>query len=937
MMDQQENSTNMQLPLEEQAIQTLTKPWTDTPAKTLGSNSKDVINAKLKRINDPKVKDPAIFTDPTDRKAATLARAQRIIAGKKFQDLPESIDTKSTMVGTNIKGLVEKGNLPIWNRPRIQNDDGSYSSEYSTSFEDEQGREVLVPTVVNGKFLTSDGKKPKEGSNEEKEMFKAAWQHYLKTGENLGKFDNYKDADAYSEILHNRGTQATKNQVLADYYRKRVVPTYRDLGYAIPDQARWIQGIQSKNLNIKPEDFYESNSLIDHTRRISATTISSGVDLFSHIAVAGINLGQAASRQYLNLDKFFQAHHLSLGPEATEQEKKDYKNSWDQDLKEQIQKRSSQVINDLGFWMDINPSKSWTRYIDTFVGENLIQLPFYKAIGIPLKAAGVALESTAVGNLTKTLNYTKGGQFVANRLKDGAEALIASVVQGQSKEDVADNILGFWAIGSVADGATIAGSSLIKRFTAKTVAMGGTPLQEAVTQQAMHEMDSIKGEVVNPHPDISVDYPSRPKDFWFSATNPKTGGVNKFNVSTEQEIQRWIQHFEGHGYIDVKYGKIAKTTEESKKEWDNWRNEAVEEIKGSGDPVKTTLVTAEKITLSSLGKEKYGKAWNQLSQAQRALIKQDRDKLTSQAVQEVVYHNPDIAKSAATVSVINDEKLNSKLAKKNLEFYQKFGIKIPDAVHEAELDHTAKTTGINNIDNATKKVAKASKEVSTANTAKVNEAKSENPRQYASFKIDSLAYFKNIKSSFDEAKSKVNWEKDLQELSDEDLIKDLKEHSPNLKFESDRNAILWAYNYAKNLPKPFLSRIEDLLQDRLGNDPRVWARQAKELENHMENLAYSGYLSSEGNIFRSTNLEGRPTKWQRELSREYIQQERDEYYAAMAPYRKFHSQEVRSGYELLESLQRARTAAIYDQEPNKVKLLSQKIRTLASEKVTQLR
>jgi hypothetical protein len=111
----------------------------------------------------------------------------------------------------NPKGLREPGNLPIWDRPTVQNADGSHSSEYSTSFRDEKtGNEVLVPTVVNGKFLTPDGKKPREGSSEEKAMFQKAWQHYLKTGENLGKFDNPHDADSYANALHNRGNQSGK-------------------------------------------------------------------------------------------------------------------------------------------------------------------------------------------------------------------------------------------------------------------------------------------------------------------------------------------------------------------------------------------------------------------------------------------------------------------------------------------------------------------------------------------------------------------------------------------------------------------------------------------------------------------------------------------------------------------------------------------------------
>ena len=123
--------------------------------------------------------------------------------------------SQQNTVFPNVKGLVEPGNIDIWKRPTVHNADGSHSSEYSTSFQDDKGREVLVPTVVNGKFLTPDGKKPAEGSPEEKAMFKAAWDHYLKTGENLGKFDNPDNADAYAGILHNRGAKPTPQVVKA--------------------------------------------------------------------------------------------------------------------------------------------------------------------------------------------------------------------------------------------------------------------------------------------------------------------------------------------------------------------------------------------------------------------------------------------------------------------------------------------------------------------------------------------------------------------------------------------------------------------------------------------------------------------------------------------------------------------------------------------------
>jgi hypothetical protein len=109
-----------------------------------------------------------------------------------------------TMATAKPKGLVQPGNLNIWNRPTVQNADGSHSSEYSVSFTDENGNNVLVPTVVNGKFLTPDGAKPAPGSPEEKAMFQAAWQHYKQTGEHLGSFDSSENANTYAELLHNR-------------------------------------------------------------------------------------------------------------------------------------------------------------------------------------------------------------------------------------------------------------------------------------------------------------------------------------------------------------------------------------------------------------------------------------------------------------------------------------------------------------------------------------------------------------------------------------------------------------------------------------------------------------------------------------------------------------------------------------------------------------
>ena len=93
----------------------------------------------------------------------------------------------SYMVDQNPKGLIEPGNLNIRNRPTIENDDGSHSSELSFSRE-ENGKEVLVPSIVNGRFMTPDGKMPPMGhevdgkyvpTSEEQAMYDRAWQRSI--------------------------------------------------------------------------------------------------------------------------------------------------------------------------------------------------------------------------------------------------------------------------------------------------------------------------------------------------------------------------------------------------------------------------------------------------------------------------------------------------------------------------------------------------------------------------------------------------------------------------------------------------------------------------------------------------------------------------------------------------------------------------------------
>lgn len=144
----------------------------------------------------------------------TTSSSSRALPSDIGEGTPTAPTHSQFMAALSPKGLISAGNIPIWSRPTVHNADGSHSTEFSVSVGNDQGQEVLLPTVVNGKFLTPDGKIPPNYKDKDflqsaagKALTEAAWKHYEQTGENLGVFDNAKDADAYANVLHNRGEQ----------------------------------------------------------------------------------------------------------------------------------------------------------------------------------------------------------------------------------------------------------------------------------------------------------------------------------------------------------------------------------------------------------------------------------------------------------------------------------------------------------------------------------------------------------------------------------------------------------------------------------------------------------------------------------------------------------------------------------------------------------
>lgn len=80
-----------------------------------------------------------------------------------------------------------QGNIDLNTRPMVYGPDGNISTVRSMSFRDNNGLEVLVPTVSDdGRIMSRD----------------EAINQYLASGQHLGKFNDPGAADAYAQQLH---------------------------------------------------------------------------------------------------------------------------------------------------------------------------------------------------------------------------------------------------------------------------------------------------------------------------------------------------------------------------------------------------------------------------------------------------------------------------------------------------------------------------------------------------------------------------------------------------------------------------------------------------------------------------------------------------------------------------------------------------------------
>jgi len=124
--------------------------------------------------------------------------------------------------------MIQPGNVDVNHRPSITNDDGSKSSIFSVTVPvGKDGHSVawddkknitgyaLVPSIVNGKFLTPNGKKP---TADDEGFEDRVTEHYDKTRQHLGIFKSNDAASKYADATHAYGNDGTDRKVFTPSY-----------------------------------------------------------------------------------------------------------------------------------------------------------------------------------------------------------------------------------------------------------------------------------------------------------------------------------------------------------------------------------------------------------------------------------------------------------------------------------------------------------------------------------------------------------------------------------------------------------------------------------------------------------------------------------------------------------------------------------------------
>lgn len=275
------------------------------------------------------------------------------------------------------------------------------------------------------------------------------------------------------------------------------------------------------------------------------------------------------------------------------------------------------------------------------------------------------------------------------------------------------------------------------------------------------------------------------------------------------------------------------------------------------NPIMAKLHAGEKVSQGSIAIQLYSKPLRNLSKNQRQQVFAKRLQLIQDAAAEAPVHLPEQHAQEVHES-ISKERAANPIFNSLASTLEQLGVKLPETVVENNTTTIAKETGISNVRAATKKLNKVAAPTKSVG-ADLN--------AYHNIQKETYAYYRSARNRKElsgtvGAVASGNYDK---------LYDTLKKADGGLKFEKPLQRLLFHYGNKKSLPAGFANTILNNIRKTKGLE-NVSASRASEmaanLHNHMYDMAQSGHLTAEGNIYASTKINGTYTKWQKILSKE---------------------------------------------------------------------
>ncbi len=615
---------------------------------------------------------------------------------------------------------------------------------------------------------------------------------------------------------------------LGNLYDEYVVPSYKGFNLPVPAKDTWVKLAEVDHGIGRRTD---ANSFYDTPLEQQGMHVLAGLDTTaSGIILFGAKVSNKYFQALHSIDNVFSAHlpesmqhHQSLTDviegnpaHATPDALENYFKKAEQQNQRLIN-YEKQHIDGVDVWLNSHYRDSTLNSLSRMGGEALAAMPIYEAVGAGLGAAG---EIGGAGSLSSKLGATKLGKWVYGTLKTATDGYLSTLAVTGDKKEANVGAIG----GAILHGAgapiseKIASFPLIKKWTASILAMGGKPFAQDLAASAMHE-EEVAGHVTTPEA---------------------------------------IKHVEG-------FNKNRELN----------------------DPITAQLHKAEKVSQDSIAQQMYGKGVRNLSKQQRAKVFAKRLELINQAAEEAPVHLPEMQLAETKAEISKQAEATPELGQWFKTLEQNFGGSVPDVVAKNTIKAVATETGIVDSSVVLKKLSKSQQLMKRAKEATAEYEPIDGAHAFHSFRANTVSFLRNptrgerlaADGTRVGSRDKRTWNEILKSDNREKFIEVLKEADGNrIHFENDLHRMLYHYSNRENLEAPLR---EKLLRE-IKKYPKGTLKTAQDAATaadnvavHLYELAKSGRLSEEGNMFKSTNInpDWNPTKWQMQLHTENDQEQ----------------------------------------------------------------